>query len=41
MAGRGMADERGGEGQLRREKPWAQSMIMLVLVLVLVNMSMG
>lgn len=27
MAGRGMADERGGEGQLRRGKPWAQSMI--------------
>lgn len=22
-----MADERGGEGQLRRGKPWAQSMI--------------
>jgi hypothetical protein len=29
-----MADERGGEGQLRREKTWAQPMIMIVLVLV-------
>jgi len=34
MAGRGMADERGGEGQLRRGKTWAQPMIMTVLVLV-------
>jgi hypothetical protein len=32
-----MADERGGEGQLRRGKTWAQPMIMIMLV----NMSMG